>query len=62
MKNNIEDIDDEELLCLYEATKKLLDTSLIDKKNSGQKKVTMLKQKIEAIEQELKARSLWEGD
>lgn len=58
MKNNIEDIDDEELLCLYEATKKLLDTSVIDKKNSGQKKVTMLRQKIEAIEQELKARSL----
>jgi hypothetical protein len=58
MKNNIEDIDDEELLCLYEATKKLLDSSLIDKKNSDQKKVSMLKQKIEAIEQELKARSL----
>ncbi len=58
MKNNIEDIDDEELLCLYEATKKLLDSSLKEKKNSGQKKVAMLHQKIEAIEQELKARSL----
>lgn len=58
MKNNIEDIDDEELLCLYEATKKLLNSSLVDKKHSDQKKVSMLKQKIEAIEQELKARSL----
>ena len=49
MKNNIEDIDDEELLCLYEATKKLLDSSLIEKKNSDQKKFSMLKQKIEAF-------------
>lgn len=60
--NNIEEIDDEELLSLYEATKKLLDSSLQQRNQPNQKKIPMLKQKIETIEQELKARSLWEGD
>ncbi|MBI4382950.1 MAG: hypothetical protein HY579_02815 [Nitrospinae bacterium] len=60
---NIEDIDDEELLCLYESTKKLLESSMNQGNNpSSKKKVPILKQKIETIEQELKARSLWEGD
>lgn len=58
---DIECIDDEDLLSLYEATKKLLETSLRQANHpSGQKKIPRLKQKIEAIEQELKARSLWE--
>lgn len=62
MRNNIEDIDDEELLCLYEDTKRLLDTSMNEKKGADQKKIGMLRIKIDAIEQELKARSLWESD
>lgn len=59
---NIEDIDDEELLCLYESTKKLLESSMNQGNPSSKKKVPILRQKIESIEQELKARSLWEGD
>ncbi len=59
---NFEDIDDEELLCLYESTRKLLESSMNQGNPSGNKKIPILKQKIESIEQELKARSLWEND
>ena len=62
MAINIEAIDDEELLSLYEATKKLLDSCLQQHNQSNQKKIPMLKKKVESIEQELRARSLWEGD
>ncbi|MBI4389398.1 MAG: hypothetical protein HY580_04390 [Nitrospinae bacterium] len=59
---NFEDIDDEELLCLYESTRKLLESSMNQGNPSSNKKIPILKQKIESIEQELKARSLWEND
>lgn len=59
---NIENIDDEELLSLYESTKKLLESSLVQENSSNKKKIPILRRKIVSLEQELKARSLWEGD
>ncbi|CAI2718376.1 hypothetical protein [Nitrospina watsonii] len=58
---NVEDLDDEELLLLYESTKKLLDARSKEENASNNKKV-FLQGKLQSIEDELKVRSLWEAD
>lgn len=59
---NVEDLDDEELLLLYESTKKLLDARSKEDNASNNNKKTFLQGKLQSIEDELKVRSLWEGD
>lgn len=58
---NVEDLDDEELLLLYDTTKKLLDERAKEDNPSSNKKV-FLQEKLQNIEDELKVRDLWEGD
>ena len=59
--SNVENLDDEELLVYYENTKKLLENRMRHE-NSANGKVGMLQQKLLNIEEELKGRSLWEGE
>jgi hypothetical protein len=59
--SNIEDLDDEELLIYYETTKKVLESRMNDGESLNGK-VEILQQKLEYIEDELKARSLWEAE
>jgi hypothetical protein len=59
--SNIENLDDEELLIYHETTKKILE-SRMNETESQNGKVGILKQKLEYIEDELKARSLWEAE
>jgi len=59
--SNIENLDDEELLIYYEATKKIFE-SRMNETESQNGKVGILQQKLEYIEDELKARSLWEAE
>lgn len=59
--STVEDMDDEELLMYYEATRKLLDSRMKDGSLQNGK-VGILQQKIEFIEDELKSRSLWETE
>jgi len=60
-ESNVEDLDDEELLVYYETNKKLLESRMKDE-NSANGIVGLLQQKLLNIEDELKARSLWEGE
>lgn len=60
-ESNVENLDDEELLIYYETTKKLLESRLKDE-SSQNGKVGVLQQKLAYIEDELKARSLWEAE
>lgn len=57
--SSVENFDDEELLIYYETTKKLLETKMKDESLQNGK-VEILQQKLSYIEDELKARSLWE--
>ena len=59
--STVEDMDDEELLMYYEATRKLLESRMKDESLQNGK-VGILQQKIEFIEDELKSRSLWETE
>ncbi len=59
---NLEELDDEDLLILYDSTHKLLQSSLEQEKSSIRNKVEAIRQKLFSIEQELKVRSLWEGE
>jgi len=59
--SNVENLDDEELLMYYEATKKLLKSRMKDESIQNGK-VGILQQKLEYIEDELKSRSLWEAE
>lgn len=59
--STVEDMDDEELLMYYEATRKLLESRMKDGSLQNGK-VGILQQKIEFIEDELKSRSLWETE
>ncbi len=59
--STVENMDDEELLMYYESTQKLLENRLKDE-NLQNGKVEILQQKLGYIEDELKARSLWEGE
>jgi hypothetical protein len=59
--SNIDNLDDEELLIYYETTKKILESRMnVTESQNG--KVGILQQKLEYIEDELKARSLWETE
>lgn len=60
MGQDVEKLDDEELLSLYEETLKLFES----KRNlpEAATKTTHLKKKLDEIEDELKVRDLWEGD
>lgn len=58
---NVEDLDDEELLLLYDTTKKLLEERAKSENCSINKKL-FLEEKLRNIEDELKVRDLWEGD
>ena len=60
-ESNVENLDDEELLVYFEATKKLLESRMKDE-NSANGKVGLLPQKLLKIEEELRARSLWEDE
>ncbi len=60
-ESDVESLDDEELLVYFETTKKLLESRMKDE-NSPNNKVGILQQKLLNIEEELKARSLWEGE
>jgi hypothetical protein len=59
--STVEDMDDEELLMYYEATRKLLESRMMGESLENGK-VGILQQKIEFIEDELKSRSLWETE
>ena len=59
--SNVESLDDEELLMYYEKTKKLLESKMKEGESENGK-VGILQQKLENIEDELKSRSLWEGE
>jgi hypothetical protein len=59
--STVEDMDDEELLMYYEATRKLLESRMKDESLQNGK-VGILQQKIDFIEDELKSRSLWETE
>ena len=61
MGSTVENMDDEELLMYYEATRKLLESRMKDESLQNGK-VGILQQKIEFIEDELKSRSLWETE
>ena len=56
----VENMDDEELLMYYQATQKLLESKIKDE-GLQNGKVSVIQQKLEYIEDELKARSLWEN-
>ena len=59
--SKVENLDDEELLMYYEATKNFL-KSIIEDDSTPNGKVDILQQKLEYIEDELKSRSLWEAE
>jgi hypothetical protein len=59
--STIENMNDEELLMYYEATRKFLESRMKDG-NFQNGKVGILQQKLAGIEDELKARSLWEAE
>ncbi len=58
---NVENLDDEELLALYEETFKLLEARKGQEGESSPKCQT-IQQKLSFLEEELKFRSLWEGE
>ena len=57
----VDNMDDEELLMYYEATQKLLESRMKDE-GIQNGKIRVLQQKLENIEDELRSRSLWEGE
>ncbi|MGP0564778.1 MULTISPECIES: hypothetical protein [unclassified Nitrospina] len=59
---NVEDLDDEELLVLYENTKKLLDARSQEDNSGNNNKKQFLQNKLQNIEDELRVRSLLDGD
>ncbi|MFQ5450446.1 MAG: hypothetical protein ACE5E9_07425 [Nitrospinaceae bacterium] len=59
---SLEDLDDEELLSLFDSTKKLLQTGLEKADSPISQKSHAIQQKLASIEQELKFRCLWESE
>ena len=59
--SRVESLDDEELLVYYDSTKKLLESRLKDE-SAANGKIEILRQKVINIEEELKARCLWEAE
>ncbi|GJL78170.1 MAG: hypothetical protein NPINA01_11590 [Nitrospinaceae bacterium] len=60
--HNLENLDDEELLSLYDETEKLLRSNAEHEDPPAQKKAEVLKRKLSSLEQEMKLRSLWESE
>lgn len=61
MDSTVENMDDEELLMYYETTRKFLESRMKDESFQDEK-VGILQKKLMCIEDELKARSLWEAE
>jgi len=59
---NLEDLDDEELLSLFDATEKLVLPNTNDEDPLARKKTESIKKKLSKLEQEMKLRSLWESE
>ena len=59
--SKVESLGDEELLMYYETTKKFLDSRLNDESIPSEK-INNLQQRVLYIEEEIKSRSLWEGE
>ncbi len=59
---NLDDLDDEELLSLFDSTKKLLEAGKEKEESSIRKKIASIQQRLTTIEQEMRMRSLWDGD
>lgn len=59
---NLENLDDEELLSLFDATEKLLHSGMEKQDSPVRNKIDSIKKKLSSIEQELRSRSLWEGE
>ena len=59
---NVENLDDEELLLLYETTLKLVEERSKMNGSNNNNRRNFLKEKLGHIEDELKLRSLWDGD
>ena len=60
-EQNLEHLDDEELLSLFEATGKLLPNPN-DESPVVTRKTESVKKKLSLLEQEMRLRSLWDGD
>ena len=58
---SVEELNDEDLLILYESTRQLLESTVVEE-YSAPDKLKSLKQKLVFIEDELRVRSLWDGD
>jgi len=58
---SVEGLNDEDLLILHESTQKLLMSTGVEE-YSAPDKLKSLKQKLVFIEDELRVRSLWDGD
>ncbi len=59
---NVENLDDEELLLLYDTTVKLLEERSKLNGNDNTNRKNFLQEKLIHLEDELKLRSLWDGD
>ncbi|MDA1108402.1 MAG: hypothetical protein O3A78_01085 [Nitrospinae bacterium] len=59
---NLDHIDDEELLSLFYATEKLLQSNNNIADPSALRKIESIKKKLFILEQEMKLRSLWESE
>ncbi len=59
---NLDDLDDEELLSLFDSTMKLLQDGMEKEDSSIRKKIPSIQQRLTTIEQEMRLRSLWDGD
>lgn len=59
---NLEHLDDEELLSLFEATEKLLLPIADDRDSTAGRKTESIKRKLSLLEQEMRLRSLWESE
>jgi hypothetical protein len=59
---NLDHIDDEELLSLFYATEKLLQSNNNVDDPSALRKAECIKKKLSILEQEMKLRSLWESE
>ena len=59
---NLDDLDDEELLSLFDSTKKLLEAGMEKQDASVSRKIPNIQQRLTTIEQEMRMRSLWDGD
>jgi len=59
---NLDHIDDEELLSVFYATEKLLQSNNNIADPSALRKIESIKKKLFILEQEMKLRSLWESE